>query len=67
MPRLSASCATMLAPLGAVPGLKPPQRSSEGDDTVYSYRVRFADVQSLMPVKLGPSGQLTGLFIRRAE
>ncbi len=67
VPRMSAAYAAMLKPLGAIQIVEPLSRSFEGDDTVYTYRARFAQGVARVQVKLGPGGRLTGLFIRRAE
>lgn len=67
VPRMSAAYAAMLKPLGAVQKVEPLSRSFEGDDTVYTFRVQFAQGLARVQAKLGPGGRLTGLFIRRAE
>jgi CubicO group peptidase (beta-lactamase class C family) len=52
---------------GGLQSLEPLARSAEGDDSVYTYRARFAEGIVRAQVKLGPGGRLTRLQLRRGE
>jgi CubicO group peptidase (beta-lactamase class C family) len=67
VPRISASSAATLAPLGALQVIEPVARTTEGDDTVLTVLARGAQGTARVTVKLGPAGRLTGLTVRRGE